>query len=179
MNIRARRLAVAGTAAAVLGTGVAAWAASPASAAPSAAGPRCAPGQLAVWVNADSASGAAGSVYYHLDFTNTSGTACHLYGYPGVSAVSGTGAQLGDAAGRNPAVPARFADIAPGGTAHAILRVTDTGNYPPARCRPADAARLKVYPPGDTGARHALYDLSSCTVKGAPYLSVEAVQPGA
>lgn len=177
MNKKARRLAAAVTAVTAFGIGAAAWAWSPASAT-SAVIPRCSPGQLAVWVNADSANGAAGSVSYHLDFTNTSGATCHLYGYPGVSAVGPTGAQLGDAASRKPVAPARYVNIAPGGTAHTILQVTDTGNYPAARCKPTVATRLKVYPPGDTGTRHALYDLSSCGATGAPYLSVETVQPG-
>jgi len=39
--------------------------------------------------------GAAGSVYYTLQFTNLSGHACTLRGYPGVSAVSLSGHQLG------------------------------------------------------------------------------------
>ena len=177
MNKKPRRFAAAGTAAAALGIGAAAWASSPASAAPALIG-RCAPGQLAVWVNADNIGAAAGSSYYHLDFTNTGTATCHLHGYPGVSAVNGAGAQLGDAASRDPVAAPRYVNIAPGGTAHTILQVASTDNYPAARCEAVSAARLKVYPPGDTGARHAFYDLPSCSVKGAPYLSVEVVQPG-
>jgi hypothetical protein len=177
MNVKARRLATAGTAAAVLATGGAAWVSSPASAV-SAVIPRCSASQVAVWVNADSANGAAGSVYYHLDFTNTSGATCHLYGYPGVSALSGSGAQLGSAAGRDSAAPAGYVNIVPGGTAHSVLRVVQTGDYPAATCQPTAASRLRVYPPGDTGARHALFDLSSCAKAGPVYLSVEVVQPG-
>ena len=185
-----RRLAAAGVALTAGGIGAAAWASAPASAVSaafsstvsstvsSAVIPRCTPGQLAVWVNADSANGAAGSVYFHLDFTNVSRATCHLYGYPGVSAVSGTGAQLGDAASRDPVAPKRYVNIVPGGTAHTILRVVDTGDFSPSACRPVDARRLIVYPPDDTGPRQALYDLSSCGAKGAGYLSVETVQPG-
>jgi hypothetical protein len=46
---------------------------------------------------------AAGSIYYHLEFTNLSGRACTLVGYPGVSAINLSGHQLGSAAdsGRN------------------------------------------------------------------------------
>lgn len=180
MTTKSRRLAagtVAAAAATALGIGAAVWASSPASAASAVIG-RCASGQLAVWVNADSANGAAGSTYYHLDFTNTGRSTCHLYGYPGVSAVTGTGVQLGSAAGRNSVAPARYVNIAPGGTAHTILQAVDTGNYPRAKCEPVTASRLKVYPPGDTGTRSAFYDLPACTVKGATYLSVETVQPG-
>ena len=35
------------------------------------------------------AQGYAGGVYEVIDFTNTSGSPCTLYGYPGVSLVSG------------------------------------------------------------------------------------------
>ena len=57
MITRIRRTAAAITAVAGLGIGSAVWATSSASAA-SAATPRCAAGNLAVWVNADSENGA-------------------------------------------------------------------------------------------------------------------------
>jgi hypothetical protein len=177
MNSTVRRLTAAGTAVAALGLGAVAWASSPASAA-SAVIPRCVPGQLAVWVNVGSASGAAGSVYYNLDFTNTSGTTCHLYGYPGVTAVNGNGAQLGDAAARNSTVPASYVNIALGASAHAILRYVDVVATSP-ECKATPAALLRVFPPGDTGARYAFFDLPSCTATGQGYLQIERVQQGA
>src|ERR1700684_3271536 len=67
-------------------------------------------------------NGAAGSTYYPLEFTNTSAAACTLFGYPGVSSVTGSGGSLiGRAASRNPAVTSQLVTIAPGGTAHATL----------------------------------------------------------
>ena len=177
MNPTVRRLTAAGTAVAALGLEAAVWASSPASAA-SAAIPRCAPGQLAVWVNVDSASGAAGSVYYNLDFTNTSGTTCYLYGYPGVNAVNANGAQLGDAAARNSAAPASYVNIAPGASAHAVLRYVDVVATSPA-CKATPAALLRVFPPDVAGARYAFFDLPSCTTTGQVYLQIERVQPGA
>ena len=56
--------------------------------------PRCATSGLVVWMDTQG-DGAAGSVYYTLQFTNLSGHACTLRGYPGVSAVSLSGHQLG------------------------------------------------------------------------------------
>ena len=48
------------------------------------------------------AQGYAGGVYVVLDFTNTSGRTCTLYGYPGVSLVSGPPyTQIGLAAKRS------------------------------------------------------------------------------
>ncbi len=49
-------------------------------------------------------NGAAGTIYTNIDFTNTSGSACVLEGYPGVSLVragSNAGTQIGDAAKRD------------------------------------------------------------------------------
>lgn len=45
-------------------------------------------------------SGAAGSSYYPIEFTNASSTTCTLYGYPGVSFVTASGVQVGAAATR-------------------------------------------------------------------------------
>src|SRR5579864_1889345 len=64
------------SAAVVLGVGSAVWATTSASAAPAAAVvPRCAAADLAVWVNEEAVNGAAGTAYYPLEFTNTSGHA--------------------------------------------------------------------------------------------------------
>ena len=103
-----RRAAAAVAAALALGTGSAVWAASSASAAPTApavkAGliPVCTAGDLAVWVNYGAMSGAAGTFYYPLEFTNHSNHTCRTWGWPGVSATNATGHQLGDAAQRLP-----------------------------------------------------------------------------
>lgn len=177
MHRAVRRFTAAGTAVTALGLALAAWASSSASA-ESAIIPRCAPGQLSVWVNAESAVVAAGSIYYNLDFTNTSAVTCHLYGYPGVAATSSYGRRLGDTASRLPAVPASYVNIAPGATAHAVLRYID-GVATSSACKAVPAAFLSVIPPGDTGARDAFFSLPSCTATGQGYLQIERVQPGA
>jgi hypothetical protein len=177
MNKTVRRLAAAGAAVAALGAGSAVWATSSVAAAtPSVIGP-CGAGQLSVWVNASSENGAAGSTYYNLDFTNTSGTECNLYGYPGVSAIGANGKQLGDSAARDTVIPARYINIAPGTTAHAVLRYVDV--QVASSCTPVNASFLKVYPPDDTGSRLAFFSLPSCGKTGTGYLQIERVQPGA
>jgi hypothetical protein len=178
MNEAVRRFAAAGTTVTALGFGAAAWAASSASAASLAVIPRCSSGQLGVWVNVDSGSGAAGSIYYNLDFTNTSGTTCHLYGYPGVAAFNSNGGQMGDGAAQNSAAPASYVNIPAGGSAHAVLRYVDVVATSP-DCKPSSAAFLQVIPPGSTGVRHAFFGLPACTVKGYTYLQIQRVQPGA
>ncbi|HWG03334.1 MAG TPA: DUF4232 domain-containing protein [Trebonia sp.] len=176
MNKTVRRLTAAGAALAALAGGSAVWAtsSSAAAAAPGSIG-RCGAGQLSVWLNASSENGAAGSTYYNLDFTNTSGTECHLYGYPGVSVIGANGGQLGASAQRNSVIPARYVNIGPGQTAHAVLRYADV--QVTSGCKPAAGAFLKVYPPDEKGSRLAFFSLPSCTT-GAGYLQIERVQPG-
>lgn len=63
--------------------------------------PACGTASLQLTVDVGQADSGAGSTYYPLDFTNTSGTSCELYGYPGVSFVTtpaGAGRQIGAAA---------------------------------------------------------------------------------
>ncbi len=165
----------------VLGIGSAAWAttsASAAPAAPAAAVPRCTAADLAVWVNEEAVNGAAGTAYYPLEFTNTSGHACATGGYPGVSATDASGRQLGDAAARDPVFPSHMVVIPAGGTAHALLgygavEVSTSG------CKPRAAAQLKVYPPNSFTAIDTFFDLPACTIgAGHVYLRIAVIQPG-
>src|ERR1022692_3610074 len=59
----------------------------------------CATSRLVVWLNVPPGNDYAGGAYYYLEFTNLSGQACTLRGYPGVSAVGLNGRQLGSPAG--------------------------------------------------------------------------------
>jgi Protein of unknown function (DUF4232) len=169
------------SAAVVLGVGSAAWAttsASAAPAAPSAAVPRCTAADLAVWVNEEAVNGAAGTAYYPLEFTNTSGHACATGGYPGVSATDASGHQLGDAAARDPVYPSRMVVIPAGGTAHALLGYGDV-EVSTSGCKPRAAAQLKVYPPNSFTAIKTFFDLPACTVGGSHvYLRIAVIQPG-
>ena len=98
------------------------------------------------------AQGYAGGVYQVIDFTNTSGSTCTLYGYPGVSLVSGPPyTQIGLAAKRTAAsAPVKQITLAPGATGNALLQIVDALNYPSASCGPTKAAALKIYPPNQT-----------------------------
>ena len=178
-RVTRRRLAVGLSAAIALGIGFAAWATSSASAAPAPATVAgCTAADLAVWVNAGAMSGAAGTWYYPLEFTNVSGHPCATGGFPGVSATSASGRQLGDAAARDPVFPGRVVVIPAGGTAHALLgygaaEVSTSG------CKPATAALLKVYPPNSRTAIDAFFDLPACTLAdGHVYLRVAVIEPG-
>jgi Protein of unknown function (DUF4232) len=128
-----------------------------------------------------SGNGAAGSTYYPLEFTNVSSTACTLFGYPGVSFVTGNGGGLiGRAASRNPAVSSQLVTIAAGDTAHATLQVVDAMNYPNADCHLVTAHVLKIYPPNQTAPIYLSFTAPTCSsrAKSVHILSVEAVQHG-
>jgi hypothetical protein len=148
------------------------------AAAPAAAAgmPGCATSGLVAWMDTQG-DGAAGSIYYTLDFTNLSGHACTLRGYPGVSAVSLSGRQLGSPArwGTSPATTVRLAS---GATAYAVLRYSDvvTSGSGPRPCDAVTAAGLRVYPPDQTASKTVPFPLKACTRSGLVYMSVTPVQ---
>ena len=177
MFYRSRRVIAAGVAALGLGIGSAAWATSSASAAPAAV-PECTSANLAVWVSPDLSSGAAGTIYYALDFTNISNHTCFLVGWPGVSAQNLSRQQLGNAAARIAYPARRFVNVPPGGTANATLRYLGYAVDNSRGCRATNATYLNVYPPDQRSARLAFFDRPVCTVRGRTYLEIERIQPG-
>jgi hypothetical protein len=139
--------------------------------------PPCPTSALRVSVSA-SQGVAAGSSYYPIVFTNISGAACTLYGYPGVSFVAAAGgSQIGIPATENPAHPRQLITVAPGQAGHAELQVVNAENYPPANCGMVAAHWLRVYPPNQTAPLYASFTAQACT-KPRTILSVETVQPG-
>jgi hypothetical protein len=145
-----------------------------------AAGPApCATSALKVAVPTGQGNAAAGSSYYPVQFTNSSGHSCTLYGYPGVSFVSAAGgSQIGAAATRNAAMPRTVITLASGQTVHAELQVADAQNYPAADCGLVTAHWLKVYPPNQTAPLYASFTAATCS-KPKVILSVQAIQSGA
>ena len=121
----------------------------------------CANGSLQV--NLGPAQGYAGGVYRAIDFTNTSGASCTLYGYPGVSLVSGSYAQIGLAAKRTTTEQAKPITLAPGATGNTLLQIVNTRNFPAATCSPALATELRIYPPDQTAAVYLPDSSQGCT----------------
>jgi len=141
----------------------------------------CAASGLRVRLDVAAAGVAAGSYYIPLDFTNTSGQACQLAGYPAVAFTSGvTGQQIGSEAAVDRSVPAATVLLAPGGTAHAWLRVLSTANYPASKCHPVTAAGLRVVAPGSESASYVPHQVPACktAIQGSEILSVRPVQQG-
>ena len=121
-------------------------------------------------------SGAAGSFVVELITRNTARSACFLEGYPGVSLTEPeTGAQIGAAASRDSGQAVTRVRVAPGGSATALVRVGEAGNYG-ARCHQVKAAGFRVYLPGETAAQFAPYSVEACSNTAAPLLSVRAYQ---
>jgi len=150
--------------------------ASPSS--PAASGPAPCP-TSSLQVKQGVAQGYAGGVYEVIDFTNTSDSACTLYGYPGVSLVSGPPyAQIGLAAKRSTSTPRKLVTVAPGATGNALLQIVDALNYPPASCGPTEATALKIYPPNQTAPVYLPNSANGCA-KSVQIMYIGAVQPGA
>jgi len=184
LSTTAARRAIA-VAAAVAATGLATTSAAfAATSAPSAAAtPRCAANagrpSLAVWVAVDQSQGAAGTIYYPLEFTNLSAHSCSLHGFAGVSAIDRGGRQLGSPAGWNSGT-SNTVILAPGATAHAVLEYHDAVIGQSPGCHSVStASELRVYPPDRRTAAHAFFDLQACSHAGPIYMDVGPIQPGA
>ena len=145
-----------------------------ASAAPRVAPPTCSTSSLVIWLEAPG-NGAAGSIFYQLEFTNLSGNPCSLLGYPGVSAVGLSGHQLGSAARRDTTTSPKRLTLAGGASATAVVQIVEAGNFPTARCEPTSAAGLRVYPPGDRTAKVVPFPFAACTRAGPVFMSVQPV----
>lgn len=175
-----RIVAVAAATVAGLAISTAAYAATSSSSAPAALIPRCAASDLGVWVAIDQGNGAAGTIYYPLEFTNLSQHTCYLYGYPGVSALDSNGNQLGSPADWRGLAGARIVNLAPGATAHTILGYHDVVVGTGPECAVVkQAVELRVYPPGQRSATHAAFPVPACVHRGPIYMSItEPIIPG-
>ena len=141
----------------------------------------CRASSLRVTVDAREAGGTAGSMYYPVNFTNSSGSACRLDGYPEASFVtagSGSGKQIGAAAQQNPEFGKVTVRLAAGGSAHAWLQVSQAGNYPSSACKPVTAHWLRVYAPGATVASYVSQSFDACASASTKLLTVMPVRAG-
>ena len=144
-----------------------------------AAVPACAAADLGVWVAVSQSDGAAGSIFYPLQFTNLSRHACAMRGFPGVSAIDRNGHQLGSPAGWAHTRPVRTVVLAPGATAHAILRYGDVTVATSPGCHPVSSMfELRVYPPNQRQATFAAFSVEACSHTGPVYLDITPLQAG-
>jgi hypothetical protein len=136
--------------------------------------PRCATAGLVIWLNPED-SGALGSFYFKLEFTNLSGHTCTLAGYPGVSAVNLRGRQVGSPAGREVTGPPGVVTLAPEAQVAGLLHVVDVAVLP-ASCRQTTAAGLRVYPPGERASKIVPFPFRTCAKLGDSPMSVRSVK---
>ena len=152
-------------------------------------GRACAASGLEAWLGAAAADQVgvsyAGGTYYTLEFTNVSHQACRLYGYPEVSAyqdspVAGQsdagGRPIGGPAIRDPSVRPKPVMLAPGATAHAVLRVVLTASTQRAGCTRVTAEELRVTLPNQGRAAFVPVHIPVCSTKGSVSLSVQTIQ---
>jgi hypothetical protein len=133
----------------------------------------------ALKVTLGSGNAAAGTTYYPILFTNVSGTACTLYGFPGVSFTGETYAvQVGPAATRNHSSPEQLVTLAAGAVASAQISVVDAQNYPAASCGLTTASGILVYPPNLTNSVGLPFNGYTCANAKDHVLTVNAVVAG-
>jgi hypothetical protein len=184
LPITARRIAAAAAAAvAGLAISTAAYAATSSGTASTAGAsiPKCTAFDLGAWVAVDQGNGAAGTIYYPLEFTNLSGHTCSLFGFPGVSAIDRQGRQLGRPANWIHTTAPHAVLLAPGATAHTMLAYHDAAVTTEPGCDPVySAVLLRIYPPDQYSATLAAFDLEVCSHAGPVYMTiVEPIIPGA
>jgi len=146
--------------------------ASPASrAAPQVA--RCTASNTYVWF-ALSPSGAAGTIYYPIEFTNLGSRTCWLSGFPRVWGISKSGRKLGPEAGRLIMTPRRVL-LRHNQTVHALVGIVEPGII--AGCHAVTAAGFAVYPPGQVH-KQLIEDFSFSACSNKVYMHVLPVQAG-
>lgn len=173
LRTRGRRRIAAAAAIACVALGLPAVALAAASSPSHPAIPRCTDANTLVWL-ALAPNGAAGTSYYPVEFTNLGTASCVLFGYPGVSAVTKSGHQLGPAARRLPA-KRHNVTLKPRQTAHALLGIVEDGVI--AHCNNATGAGLKVYPPNQRGFQF-VFNFTFPACKNKVFMHVYPVVPG-
>lgn len=177
LTFRATRRVLAGTAllaaAAMLpGTALASTTTHAGASRPAWPIPRCTERQTEIWLGLGNGGGTAGTIFFPLEFSNTSKHACALWGYPRVSAISEAGHQIGKSS-RHLRMAHRKVILWPGWTAHASLGVVEAGNV----CNhPVNAANLKVRAPHQGSSTQIGLSFQAC--RGKRVLVVGPVQPG-
>ena len=152
----------------------AASAAAPARSGTAAVAPACQTPGLVIWLDT-SGNGTAGTTFFKLHFTNLSGHACTLNGFPFLFAVNLKGHQVGRRAMFRKPAP-HLVRLAKGRTATAVLGIVDTGVFSPSACRPVTAAGLRVFPPNQTRSKLVPFPFKTCSRRhGRASLNIGAV----
>lgn len=134
---------------------------------PEAAGGICDSGDL--HVSTEPGGAAAGHDITRIVFQNTSGHACWVRGYPGVSYVAGSdGHQVGGSALRDSSHGPSSARIwlIPNAHAYALLNQPNPENFTSSGCDPTSVRGLRIYPPEETSSLYAADSGRACASSG-------------
>jgi ABC-type transport system substrate-binding protein len=118
--------------------------------------PSCSTSELAAELGPSNAG--AGQVYQPLILRNTGSSTCVVIGFPGVSLLNGSGAQIGQPATREGNEGSAVV-LQPGGVASAMLHTTNEGIGP--SCDPT-STQMKVFPPDQTAELTFAAEYTAC-----------------
>lgn len=116
-----------------------------------------------------------GSVYRSIVLTNASTAPCTTAGFPGVSAVTAEGNQIGLPADRDDS-SLTVLTLAPGDSAAATLKQGSWQNHG-ADCGTTPVAGLRVYPPGATDYLVLEQHGEACSATSIILMTVGTLQP--
>ncbi len=136
----------------------------------------CQASHLVIWAGEEPGGGAAGSIYYRVEFTNLSNRTCTLAGYPNAVAVNLGGKRISSPARHEAGTKPRRVRLAPDQSAMAQLRIVDALNFPAGKCHATTAAGLRIWVPGGKGAKVAPLAFETCTRGGVQSLGIGAVK---
>lgn len=132
---------------------------------------RCTAANTRIWYGLPG-DGAAGHVFFQLQFSNIGHSTCSFFGYPGVSALDVHGNEIGLPATHSG--PKVTVTLAPGATGHVVLEVTDAGLL----CsHPLNTVTLRVFPPGQFHSQLVGFPSQGCP--GKSVMHVDAMHPRA
>ncbi|MBG6178892.1 DUF4232 domain-containing protein [Arthrobacter sp. CAN_A1] len=134
----------------------------------------CTAADLAATVETPMGAGSAGTAARNLILSNTSDAECTMTGYPGVSYVDASGAQIGAPADREPGVESPTVILEPGQSAIATLQQTNAQNYGDA-CVVTDTVGVLIYPPGATDSLMAVQESFGCAAEDIILMTVGPV----
>ena len=133
---------------------------------------RCTAANTRIWYGLPG-DGAAGHVFFQLQFSNIGHSTCSFFGYPGVSALDIHGNQVGLPATHSG--PKVMVTLAPGATGHVVLEVTDAGLV----CvHSKSAVTLRVFPPGQFHSQLVGFPSQGCPGKSVMHVDAMHAQAG-
>ena len=129
---------------------------------------------LQIWLGLGEGGGAAGSVTYPLEFSNTGTQSCRVSGFVKIVALSRNGHQLGESSSHFGT--SRRVILRPGGTAHALLTIVENQAF--TNCHPATARSLEITAPRDRiPFSIESFSFPACNNKKVGLLEIGPVRP--